>query len=264
MPEPTTSQPLYLRVAADLRQRLLTGLVRPGDPLPSETELMNEFTISRTTARSAYNVLRSEGLIDSQPGRGVFVRERPLARRLSSERYRRDIERIRRREGASAPPPETAFTHDHGIAWEDYHLAKTFEVVTPPDRIAEALKLPPEALVLARHFVFHARGRPQQMSTSYLPLDLVQNTPVANPDNEPWPGGNIAQLATLGIMISRVDESVSSRMPTPGESRTLRIGAGVPVLTINRRMLAGEQPFEAAEIVIPSDRVVLDYAISLD
>ncbi len=188
MPESTMSQPLYLRVAAELRQRLLAGLVKPGDPLPSETALMNEFNVSRTTARNAYNVLRSEGLIDSQPGRGVFARERPPARRLSSDRYRREIEQIRRHGSGSARPPETSFTHDHGIAWEEYHLAKTFEVGTPPDHIAEALKLPPQSMALARHFVFHARNRPQQMSTSYLPLDLVQNTPIANPDNEPWPG----------------------------------------------------------------------------
>jgi DNA-binding GntR family transcriptional regulator len=264
MPEPATSQPLYLRVAAELRQRLLAGLVKAGGPLPSETELMAEFNVSRTTARNAYNVLRAEGLIDSQPGRGVFVRERPPARRISSDRYRREIEQIRRHGTTSARPPETSFTHDHGITWEEYHLAKTFEVATPPDRIAEALTLPSQSMVLARHFVFHARGLPQQMSTSYLPLDLVQNTPVADPDNEPWPGGNIAQLATLGIIITRVDESVSSRMPTPTESRTLRIASGVPVLTVTRRMLAGDQPFEAAEIVIPSDRVVLDYTIALD
>lgn len=264
MPKPTTSQPLYVRVAAELRQRVLAGLVKAGGPLPSETELMNEFNVSRTTARNAYNVLRAEGLIDSQPGRGVFVRERLPARRLSSDRYRREIEQIRRHGSSSARPPETSFTHDHGISWEEYYLAKTFEVTTPPDHVAEALKLPRSARVLARHFVFHARARPQQMSTSYLPLDLVQNTPIADPDNEPWPGGNIAQLATLGITVTRVDESVSSRMPTPSESRTLRIASGVPVLTISRRMLAGDQPFEAAEIVIPSDRVILDYTIPLD
>ena len=41
------------------------------------------------------------------------------------------------------------------------------------------------------------------------------NTPVADPANEPWPGGNLAQLATLGIFIIRVEESVQARMPTP-------------------------------------------------
>jgi GntR family transcriptional regulator len=116
--------------------------------------------------------------------------------------------------------------------------------------------------------VFHARGRPEQMSVSYLPLELVRGTPVADPANEPWPGGSIAQLASLGVVVRRVEESFRARMPTPEETRKLRIPPGVPVLTISRRMLAGENqdcPVEAAvEIVLPGDRVALDYTIDLD
>jgi GntR family transcriptional regulator len=95
----------------------------------------------------------------------------------------------------------------------------------------------------------------------------VGGTPVAHPANEPWPGGNIAQLATLGIIVSRVEESVAARMPLQEESTTLHIPTGVPVLTIARRMLAGpdrDEVVEVANIVIPADRIVLDYTINLD
>jgi GntR family transcriptional regulator len=53
-------------------------------------------------------------------------------------------------------------------------------------------------------------------------------------------------------------------MPTPEETETLRLAAGVPVLAITRRMMSGERVLEVCrDIIIPADRVILDYAIDL-
>jgi GntR family transcriptional regulator len=95
-------------------------------------------------------------------------------------------------------------------------------------------------------------------------MRTVRGTPVADPANEPWPGGNIAQLATLGKIINRVEESVHARMPTPEETSILAITTGIPVITITRRMLADNEVLEAADIIIPADRTILDYSITLD
>jgi GntR family transcriptional regulator len=95
---------------------------------------------------------------------------------------------------------------------------------------------------------------------------LVDGTPVADPANEPWPGGTVAQLGTLGIFVSRVEESVAARMPLAEEEKMLCIPVGVPVLTLTRRMLAGpdrDHVVEVANIVIPADRTVLEYSIDL-
>jgi GntR family transcriptional regulator len=259
--DPTSDRPVYQQVADELRQRILDGAVTPGDQMPSETELMNEFGISRTTARLTYGVLRAEGLIDSLRGRGVFVRDRRTASRVASERYRRTLERLRT-EGQQLRPFETSFTRDQRIGWNEYRLDKEFHEVPATTDVAELLELEPETLVLARHFVFFAEDQPQQMSVSYLPLDIVGGTPVADPANEPWPGGTIAQLDTLGLTVSRIEESVRARMPTPDERRTLHIAQGVPVMTVTRRMLAEDRPVEAAvDIVMPADRFVLDYVM---
>jgi GntR family transcriptional regulator len=102
------------------------------------------------------------------------------------------------------------------------------------------------------------------MSRTYLPLELVSGTPVADPQNEPWPGGTPAQLASLGHPLSRVEESIKARMPTPEEMETLHIAPGVPVFSITRRMISEGRVLEvAADIVIPADRAILDYAIDL-
>jgi GntR family transcriptional regulator len=62
----------------------------------------------------------------------------------------------------------------------------------------------------------------------------------------------------------RVEESVSARMPSEPEARTLRIPAGVPVFVILRRTLPGDTVLKVSRhIVIPADRVVLEYGIDV-
>lgn len=250
---------MYQQVADVLRSQILGHVVSPGDKLPSETELMSTFEISRTTARLTYSVLQSEGLIDAKRGRGVFVRNVRDVRRVASDRYR---------EGVGQPgqdgPPQTAFTRDQDVDWSAYRLDKEFEEVAAPSDVAALLDLDIGTPVLARRFTFYAEGHPRQVSVSYLPLDLVKGTPIEDPANEPWPGGTMAQLATLGVDVTRIEEAVRARMPMPEERRTLRIAQGVPVLTVTRRMLSSDRPVEAAaDIVMPADRFVLDYSIDL-
>jgi GntR family transcriptional regulator len=148
-------------------------------------------------------------------GRGVFVREHPPARRVASDRYQREVRQII--EDGPQPPPETSFTRTQGIEWSDYRLDKDFRDTGADEEVAELFGVSPGEPLLERRFVFYAQGEPQQMSWSYLLLSLVSGTPVAGPANEPWPGGNIAQLATLGKIVSRVEESVAARMPLPDE-----------------------------------------------
>src|SRR5918998_5034335 len=84
-----SGRPAYLQIADDLRERILSGQLAAGQKLPSESDLMRDYDMSRTVAKMAIGVLRSEGLITSHPGKGSFVREARQVRRLGSERYRR-------------------------------------------------------------------------------------------------------------------------------------------------------------------------------
>jgi GntR family transcriptional regulator len=65
--------PLYEQLAAILRHRIESGELAPRDLLPSEPYLMGEQGLSRSTVRHALDILRSEGLIQTFPGRGTFV-----------------------------------------------------------------------------------------------------------------------------------------------------------------------------------------------
>ena len=65
--------PLYYQLADHLRDKIVSNEILPGDVLPSEFELMNQFEISRGTVRQAIQQLEMEGLIDRYPGKGTFV-----------------------------------------------------------------------------------------------------------------------------------------------------------------------------------------------
>lgn len=70
--------PLHGRLAGDLRERILSGALAVGDPVPSEAALGQEFGASRGTVRQALATLRSEGLIDGGRGRQPVVRRVPI------------------------------------------------------------------------------------------------------------------------------------------------------------------------------------------
>lgn len=67
------SRNLTADLAADLRTRIVDGAIQPGDKLPSENTLINEFGVSRTVVRAALTRLQAEGLVETERGRGSFA-----------------------------------------------------------------------------------------------------------------------------------------------------------------------------------------------
>lgn len=66
--------PIYERIAADIREQIRVGELKPGDELPSVSKLREKYECSATAVRNAMLVLRTEGLIESHPGKAVYVR----------------------------------------------------------------------------------------------------------------------------------------------------------------------------------------------
>jgi len=67
------SSRLYEQIIEQIQNRIMEGKLHPGDRLPSEHELAEQFGVSRTVVREAIKALREKGLVEVQPGRGTFV-----------------------------------------------------------------------------------------------------------------------------------------------------------------------------------------------
>jgi GntR family transcriptional regulator len=71
--DPTGKLPPYRQVADILAKRISSGELARGTRLPSESELMDEFEIGRSTARRAVAWLREQGLAETVATRGSYV-----------------------------------------------------------------------------------------------------------------------------------------------------------------------------------------------
>jgi GntR family transcriptional regulator len=72
--------PLYVQLASVMRQRIENGHWGEGEKISTIEELESEFGVARVTVRQAIEMLREEGLLDAQQGRGTFVSGKPKNR----------------------------------------------------------------------------------------------------------------------------------------------------------------------------------------
>ncbi|MEU0811366.1 GntR family transcriptional regulator [Streptomyces sp. NPDC005970] len=247
--DPTSDRAVFRQIADRLREAIDKGRFKEGDKLPSETELVEHFGVSRMTVRNALALLQQEGLAVSEHGKGVFVRPRPPARRLASDRFARR----HRDQGKSA------FTVEAEAAGSRPEV-DSLEVKEerPSQDIAARLGSPRKVLARRRRYLLD--GRPVEFATSYLPLDLTRDTPIAQLN--PGPGGIYARLEEIGHHLDHFDEEIRARMPSPAEVRTLHLASGVPVIHLIRTAFDAEgRAVEVCDTVMAADAYVLSYQL---
>ena len=84
--EKLTLPPAYQAISDRLQKLILSGELRPGDPLPSETEMAEQFGVNRSTVREGIRQLESEGLVRREGRKRLLVcvpRHADLAPRLT-------------------------------------------------------------------------------------------------------------------------------------------------------------------------------------
>src|SRR5947209_13333396 len=86
---PTDARPLQVRVADDIRAKIETGELAPGEQLPTYDDLAEAYLCSLAVVRKAADLLKQQGLLIAVQGKGTFVRERSRARRHGTDRYSR-------------------------------------------------------------------------------------------------------------------------------------------------------------------------------
>ena len=68
-------KPVYLQLVDQVRYAAASGALRPGEPLPSIRPLAEELRVNRNTIAKAYAELEGQGVIETIPGKGCFLKE---------------------------------------------------------------------------------------------------------------------------------------------------------------------------------------------
>jgi GntR family transcriptional regulator len=69
-----SGKPVYLQLVDQVRYAAASGALRPGEPLPSIRPLAEELRVNRNTIAKAYSELESQGVIETIPGKGCFLK----------------------------------------------------------------------------------------------------------------------------------------------------------------------------------------------
>ncbi|WP_188897902.1 GntR family transcriptional regulator [Microlunatus endophyticus] len=244
----SSDRPVFKQIADDLRGQIASGVLGEGDRIPSEAQLMERYAVARMTARQALALLKAEGLVVAEHGRGVFVRARPVVRRVASDRFARSHRDrgqaafIAESEGVGAPMVD--------------QLEVGYEVASTAVR--EGLALPARARVLARRRRYLLDEHPVELAESYIPALLAKGTQME--ERNTGPGGIYARLEESGHQLEEFMEEVGSRMPTPEERQRLLLPEGTPVLTVRRVAYDVEGvPVEMTDTVKAAPSYVLEY-----
>ncbi|MCW7941648.1 GntR family transcriptional regulator [Streptomyces hygroscopicus] len=238
--------PRYLEIAAELRAAINRGDYKAGDRLPSESELREQHSVARGTARDALALLAAEGLTEARRGSGVYVRSFKMIRRNAAQRLSRSNWGAGR---AIWDADAAGRRHD-----EDTQV----DEIDPPTHIAGTLGLQAGKKVWRRRRLHRMEGRVVQQSTSYLPSDIVAGSPITQPNT--GPGGTYARLDELGHGPERFREEVRVRMPLPEEVAALGIASGTPVMLIARTAFdQNGRPVEVNEMLLDGSNYVLEY-----
>jgi GntR family transcriptional regulator len=70
-----SGKPVYLQLADQIRYAAASGRLRAGEPLPSIRPLAEELRVNRNTVAKAYAELENQGVIETIPGKGCFLKE---------------------------------------------------------------------------------------------------------------------------------------------------------------------------------------------
>ncbi|MEU5876171.1 GntR family transcriptional regulator [Spirillospora sp. NPDC047279] len=243
------SQPVYLRIADDLRRQIVDGRLAPGDRVPSRHELAREYEVSDRVAVEAVRLLSAEGYLESRPGAGTFVRTRPTVRRLTRSWYREDR--------AGSPFAADMEAQGRAGSWRS-----SSETTTATPAIAGRLEIAEGDPVMRTRYVYLADDEPLMVSTSWEPLAVTRGTPVMFPEEGPHAGtGVVARMRAIGLQPTQATEVVTARAILAGEAESLSSRIGAVVMVIQRTYRSGGRPVETADIVVPVDRLELAYEI---
>lgn len=233
------SPPRYAAIKQSISDAIRDGHLKPGDRVPSESELVKQFDVSRMTANRALRELQAAGVLVRRAGSGSFIAEpRPIGQMIE---IRNIAEEIRER-------------------GHDYRARVVLnQEVRAGAETAPLLEVPAGTKLFHSIIVHHEAEFPIQLeerfvlasvAPEYGTLDFTRMTP-----NE-----YLTQIAPL----ERVEHRVCATMPDVQVRSLLGLSDGEPVLQMIRRTWSRGRLVSHAWLTHPGTRFELSAAFSID
>lgn len=242
-----SKDPKFQQIADGIRAAIESGQYVPNKRIPGEDALAKQYDASLTTIRTAITTLVTEGVLETRPRSGTYVRA-----------YRRVLRDANQRLAA------TQWGSGHDIwdvdaAGRKRHVdnIEVFRAEAPQD-VASRLGTS-DVWIRKRRYLID--GQPVQIATSYLPTDIVEGSPITAPNT--GPGGTYARLADLGFEPVEFTERLITRMPIAAEVEALHMGGATPVAQIRREAATAEgRIVEVNDMVCAGDAYVFQWSFS--
>ena len=227
-PDRSSPLPLWAQVSADIRHRISEGAFADG--FPGEIALTEQYEVSRHTIREALRVLRSEGLLRSERGRGTTVEQDSYSQNLGTL--------------------YSLFRTIEGQGTAQRSDVRRLSTTVNPSVAAQLQLAPTDELVVLERLRF-AGNEPLAVDTAWLPKNLA--APLLNADFTT--GGLYDALASLcSIRPDAGHEQVAAQTAPSHIAELLHLPDQVAVLYIERTAMANSTPVEWRETYIRGDR----------
>lgn len=225
--------PLSHQLIEILRDLILKGSYKAGEPFFTENELAEKYGVSRTTIREATSRLVYEGLLRRERGKGIFV-TKPRIHEESSSLLSYTEEIISRGMKPGSRVVE-------------------IQLDIPPWRIRNILQLNKADKIIRLKRVRLADGEPMAVQTSYLPYTLCPEIYQGRYD---WNTQSLtAALEDLGLRMVSADQRVYSETASKEDAPRLSINEGESLIVLERTcLLKDNTPIEYVIIYNRGDR----------
>jgi GntR family transcriptional regulator len=225
--------PLYAQVEAIIASSIADGTFPSGSRLPNEDELVERFTVSRTTIRQTIQNLIRRGLIEIRRGKGTFVTQPKITQEFTElSGFVEDMQSLGRQASARV-------------------LDK--QIVPASESIARQLALTTGALVVRIQRVRLADKAPLSFDETYLPREIGEKIIENDLETEP-----IFSLLEQKYKVPLLEaeyrlEAVSADATV---ARALRIAIGSPIFLIERTSYSvGQQPIDYEKLYYRGDQI---------
>lgn len=204
--------PLYQRLAESIRAAIINKQWRPGDRLPSETELADKYNVAPGTLRQAISKLVQEKLLERRHGSGTYVR-RPT---FDNSLFR--FFRFETKEGERQIPESRIIRRD---------------VMTAPSHIQQALNLESDAQVISMTRLRLLDNEPVMLEDIWLDYSTFASF-MDMQENEIGPLLYPIYDTHFGQIVIRAKESLMVESAEASYAKMLRIASQSPIIVIDR------------------------------